>query len=261
MISSSLLLVGCGKMGSALLKRWQSQSNIKRIEVIEPNAAQATWHKTLNALPTDYSPDVIVFAVKPQQLAEILPAYGKRFGNKPLYISIAAGKTMDFFQKHVGKDIRIVRAMPNSPALVGKGMSVLCAAPALSAADKKSATQLMQAVGQVEWAEEKLMDAVTAISGSGPAYVFLFLDALTKAGVNTNLREPLAKKLALETVAGSCALAGESKESFEQLRKNVTSRGGTTEAALKILMKDNALEKLLKEAVLAAAKRSKELAE
>lgn len=266
--SISILLVGAGKMGSALLQRWKKKFPHAKFEVIEPQASQPGWHKNLESLAADYTPDVIVFAVKPQQLEAILPAYKKRFGSKPLYISIAAGKTTEFFRKHLGNDVRIVRAMPNTPAMVGEGMTVLVASPALSDNDHRIASQLMQAVGIIDWLRnESTIDAVTALSGSGPAYVFLFLDSLIKAGIVAGLDEATAKTLTLQTVVGSVALVKQdgdfvdpnSGESLEELRKNVTSPGGTTEAALKILMEGNALEKLIEKAVLAAAKRSKEL--
>jgi len=266
---NSLLLVGCGKMGGALLGGWEqrrAQLNLITIDVIEPDYPHAfagiSSYKHLDALPTNRLPAVIVFAVKPQQLADILPAYQKRFGeHRPLYISIAAGKSLAFFAGHLGENAHVVRAMPNTPALVGEGMTVLCAARTLPQSSRHVASQLMEAVGKVEWLEEEsLMDAVTAISGSGPAYVFLFLDALTKAGIRAGLPEKLATKLALQTVAGSCALAdAPGADSFEQLRKNVTSPGGTTEAALQILMEDRALEQLVEEAVMAAKERSIEL--
>ncbi|MDE3015542.1 MAG: pyrroline-5-carboxylate reductase [Pseudomonadota bacterium] len=261
----TLLLVGCGKMGGALLQRWQD-TRIANISVIDPNdldchAPGVSHHKNLESLSQNYIPDIVVFAVKPPQLPHILPAYRRRFESNPLYISIAAGKTIEFFRKHLGDDIRIVRAMPNTPAMVGEGITILCKTNSLSDKDKNSAEILMQVTGGIGWTEdESLMDGVTAISGSGPAYVFLLLDALTKAGVDAGLGVELARTLALKTVAGSCDLATRSPgQSFEQLRKNVTSPGGTTEAALKVLMEDDALETLIKKAVCAAAKRSGEL--
>lgn len=260
---SSLLLVGCGKMGGALLTGWEAMD--MRFDVIEPNTsskhAHATWHANLESLPEDYAPDIIVLAVKPQQLEQLLPDYKKRFSkNTPLYISIAAGKNLSFYHSHLGDHAHVVRVMPNTPTLVKKGMSVLCARNTISAHAKKVASQLLETVGKVEWLEdEALMDAVTSISGSGPAYVFLFADSLTKAGVAAGLPESLAKTLALETIAGSCALANESKETLENLRKNVTSPGGTTAAALDVFMANNALEDLTKQAVFAAKARSKAL--
>lgn len=261
---SSLLLVGCGKMGGALLASWQRAFYATNFDVIEPayNTSEVmgfTLHPNLDSLPKDYTPAVIVFAVKPQNLAEILPQYRARFGDKPLYISIAAGKDIKFLSEHLGANAPIVRAMPNLPAMVGRGMIALSATASVPEAARKNATALMQAAGKVQWMEEAMMDAVTALSGSGPAYVFLFLDALAKAGVAAGLPEAATKTFALETLAGSCELARAGKDSFEQLRKNVTSPGGTTEAALAVLMKDDAFEKLVREAVLAAKKRSEEL--
>ena len=254
-------------MGSALLARWlqyfpESHFDVIELDHTQRNSAQVTWHKSLDALPQDYPQVFVVFAVKPQQLGDLLPAYGKRFGNVPLYISVAAGKDLQFLASRLGERMQVVRAMPNTPALAGQGMSVLCASGTLPASARNVATQLMQAVGKVEWvSDESLMDAVTALSGSGPAYVFLFLECLVKAGMAAGLSENIARTLTLQTVSGSLALAEQSQDSFEQLRKNVTSPGGTTEAALAVLMKNNAMENIVKEAVLAAAKRSKKLSQ
>ena len=259
---SSLLLVGCGNMGSAMLSSWRQNPahGILEFYVIDPNySTSGSVFKDLPTLPENIKPETIVFAAKPQQLAEILPAYKKRFGYSPLYISIAAGKTIGFFAEHLGADARIIRAMPNTPALVGKAITALCASLNVSDNDKASATALMEAFGKALWVDESKMDAVTAISGSGPAYVFLFLEALTKAGINAGLEEKIARELALKMANGSLHLAGKSPETFEKLRQNVTSKGGTTEAALSILMQKNGLEKLLDEAVQAAIKRAKTL--
>lgn len=259
---SSLLLVGCGNMGSAMLSSWRKNPahGISEFYVIDPNySTSGSVFKDLPTLPENIRPEIIVFAAKPQQLAEILPAYKKRFGYSTLYISIAAGKTIGFFAEHLGADARIIRAMPNTPALVGKAITALCASLNVSDNDKASATALMEAFGKALWVDESKMDAVTAISGSGPAYVFLFLEALTKAGINAGLEEKIASELALEMANGSLHLAAKSPETFEKLRQNVTSKGGTTEAALNVLMQQNGLEKLLDEAVQAAIKRAKTL--
>ncbi len=265
---SSLLLVGCGRMGSALLEGWQRDDapDIARFDIIDPHRYQENsdtffWHKSLEELPQDHAPQVIVLAVKPQDMEALLPAYRARYAAAdPLYISIAAGKSLRFLTFHLGEQARIVRAMPNLPALVRRGITVLCADARLPEAARHTAGTLMQAIGSVEWLkDESLMDAVTAISGSGPAYVFLFMESLVNAGIDAGLPQELAETLALETIAGSCALAEEHHESLEQLRKNVTSPGGTTEAALTVLMKGNALEALVKKTVAAAAKRSQEL--
>jgi pyrroline-5-carboxylate reductase len=269
-MTSSLLLVGCGKMGGALLERWQHKhaAGITRFDVIElhapPHAVpQTRWFKSLDELPAADMPGVIVFAVKPQHLEEVLPLYKARFkGHKPLYLSIAAGKELAFYARHLGKHAHVVRGMPNTPALAGEGMTVLCAASSLPASARQIASELMDAVGRTAWLEdESLMDAVTAISGCGPAYVFLFLDAMVKAGVSAGLPEALAKALAQQTMLGSGALIAQSTDSLEQLRKNVTSPGGATQAALAVLMHDNILEDLMDYAVKAAVDRSKALSQ
>lgn len=264
----SLLLIGCGNMGSAMLSSWQKNPacGVSNFYIIEPNHSTGdtisggSFFKTLTDLPNNIKPDVIIFALKPQQLAEILPEYKKHFGTTPLYISIAAGKTLDFFAEHLGTEAKIIRAMPNTPALVGKAITALCANPNVSEAQKYSATALVESFGKAIWVDEHNMDTVTAISGSGPAYVFLFLEALTKAGINAGLSQEIAKTLALEMTHGSIHLTAKTGETFEKLRHNVTSKGGTTEAALNILMNNNALEKLIEEAVQSAIKRAKTLA-
>ncbi len=249
---SSLLLVGHGNMGSAMLASWQKNPahGISNFYVAEKNDS---------TLPANVKPDVVVFAVKPQQLAEILSEYKNKFGNAPLYISVAAGKTLQFFSERMGAGAKVVRCMPNTPALVGKAVTALCANANVKEKEKISASALMASFGKAIWVEEQDMDAVTAISGSGPAYVFLFLEALTKAGVKSGLSVDTAKTLALEMMHGSLHLAAKSEDGFEKLRENVTSKGGTTEAALEVLMREDALEKLIGEAVQVAVKRAKDL--
>jgi pyrroline-5-carboxylate reductase len=260
---SSLLLVGCGNMGSAMYASWQKNNahGISDFYVIDhKHSAGDTFFPSLDSFPSDIKPDVIVFAVKPQQLAEILPLYKERFGMAPLYISIAAGKTLGFFASYLGEGAKIIRAMPNTPALVGKAVTALCATPNVQEMQKNQATALMAAFGKAIWVAEENMDAVTAISGSGPAYVFLFLEALTQAGINAGLDQETAKMLALEMTHGSIHLASKGSDDFAKLRENVTSKGGTTEAALQILMAENALGGLIDNAVQAAIKRAKFLA-
>jgi pyrroline-5-carboxylate reductase len=264
----SLLLVGYGNMGGAMLARWQEKSpaEVGEFFVISPNitiplsSCNVSNFTSLEEFPCDISPDIIVFAVKPQQLADILPEYKKRFGIAPVYLSIAAGKTLKFFAEHLGNDAKIIRTMPNTPALIGKAVTALCANENVAPAQQEIATALMQAIGISLWVAEKDMNAVTALSGSGPAYVFLFLEALTKAGISVGLAENVAKTLALEMLHGSIHLAAKSSESYEKLRENVTSKGGTTQAALSVLMHENALEKLLQEAIAAAAQKAEILA-
>ncbi len=262
-----VLLVGCGKMGGALLAGWQKSQNAPmRFSIIarsKPSGTHASAHyySQLSEFPADETVDIIVFAVKPQQLSAILPEYRARFEKaSALYISIAAGKTIAYFKQHLGDNARIIRVMPNTPSLIGQGVSLLFSPGEIDATQKESACSLMQAVGSVAIMEsEQQLDAATAISGCGPAYVFLFLESLTKAGIMSGLSEPVARELALGTVYGSAALALDSDESFAKLRQNVTSPGGVTEAALRVLMQEKGLDTLLKEAVLAAQHRAKEL--
>jgi pyrroline-5-carboxylate reductase len=202
--------------------------------------------------------DCIVLAVKPQSMDVVLSSCAKAHTGS-LYLSIAAGKTLGYFEKHLGK-AAVVRAMPNTPALIRKGISALCANTYVNAQQKQLATSLLEAAGEVVWLnDEAQMDAVTAISGSGPAYVFLFMEALIAAGLAQELSEEIATKLALHTVRGSVKLAMKSDELLADLRKNVTSPGGTTEAALKVLMKEDGLKALISKAVAAAIGRAKEL--
>ncbi len=258
----TLLLVGNGKMGNALLSRWQTSrpKSITRFIVIDPthapkSSALVKSFKGLEALPKNISPSVVVFAVKPQQLTALLPAYAKRFGAAPLYLSIAAGKPLAGLAAGLGDKARIVRAMPNLPAVIGKGMTVLCATPSVSGAHKNVALQLMRSAGHVVWIDdEKMMDGITAISGNGPAYLFLFMEALTDAALQCGIPEKLATQLVRQAMIGGALLA--EKNNFADLRKQVTSPGGTTEAALKVLMKNDALKRLILDAVEAAARRS-----
>jgi len=256
-----ILLIGAGKMGGALLAAWL-KAGAGSITVVEPNASFADSRVTVKRKLGEVSdiPDVVLLAVKPQSLDMLLPELATKFSDKPLYLSIAAGKTLSYFEKHLG-DAAIVRAMPNTPALIGKGISAVVANKNASDAQRQLATQVLKAAGDVVWLEdESLMDAVTAVSGSGPAYAFLFMESLIEAAIAQGLPEDIAKKLVVETVHGAAELARKSGESLEQLRKNVTSPGGTTEAALAVFMKNDALKKLIAEAVRCAVKRSKELA-
>ena len=254
-------------MGGALLAGWhKSYAGRMEFSVITPSTPasqleQVSYYTRIDDMPASPTPDVIVFAVKPQQLDTVLPAYAKRFSGSPiLFISVAAGKSVDYFKSHLGRDAQVIRAMPNTPSLIGQGMTVLYAPREVPLPMQETANTLMAAVGDTASIEDELhMDAVAAISGSGPAYVFYFLDCLTQAGVQAGLNKALAQKLALRTVAGAAALASNGEESFEQLRQNVTSPGGMTEAALQILMSDKGLEPLLSEAVQAAKRRASQL--
>jgi pyrroline-5-carboxylate reductase len=265
----SLLLVGCGKMGGALLRGWLAGDLAERVLVVEPGDGSIAFSgeprvstvASAEALPQALRPTVIVLAVKPQAMAAVLPAYRRFAATKPLFVSIAAGKTLSFFARELGADTPAVRAMPNTPAAIGRGAAVAVANAAVDAPRRAIAERLLAAVGEVAWVDdETLLDAVTAVSGSGPAYVFLLIECLAKAAMAAGLPEALAMRLARATVTGSGELAHRSAEAAAELRRNVTSPGGTTQAALDVLLAKDGLEALLTRAVLAAAKRSRELA-
>jgi pyrroline-5-carboxylate reductase len=266
----ALLLVGCGKMGGALLRGWLDRGLARRYVVIEPDpgARSLAGDPAVDILPSieglagDFAPDIVVLAIKPQIMAQVLPPYRRFVGAGTPFLSIAAGKTLGFFARTLGAKAAVVRAMPNTPAAIGRGIAVACANAAVDASGRALAERLLAAVGEVGWVEdEALIDAVTAVSGSGPAYVFLLIECLAKAGMAAGLPEALALRLARATVAGSGELARLSSESAARLRENVTSPGGTTQAALEVLMAPDGLEPLLTRAVLAAARRSRELAD
>ena len=265
-----ILLVGGGKMGGAMLAGWiKNGVDPSDIHVVEPDqkagAALRDRHKVVvhDSLPERIdSPTMVVFAVKPQVLAAVAPPYKRFVGPDTAFLSIAAGKTIAFFERHLGADAAIIRAMPNTPAAVGRGITVLYANGGTSEEQMGFCETLMTSVGGVRWAvSEAQFDAVTAVSGSGPAYVFLLIECLAEAGVAAGLPADLAMDLARATVTGSGELAYQSDESAETLRRNVTSPGGTTAAALEVLMGKDGLKELMTRAVAAAARRSKELAD
>jgi pyrroline-5-carboxylate reductase len=256
-------------MGSALLSGWLQQDILKTAShIVEPMGADdfdidpnIVVHQDSKDLPLGLNPEVIVFAVKPQHMGDVVPAYKKFVGPNTMFLSIAAGTNIGFFESMLGSDAAIVRAMPNTPAAIGKGITVLC--PNANASDEQAtlAKFLLEAVGQaILMDDETLMDAVTAVSGSGPAYVFLLTETLAEAGVKAGLPRNLADQLALQTVAGAGALAAQSNDKPAQLRENVTSPGGTTFEALQVLMAKDGLQSLMTKAVAAATRRGKELA-
>jgi pyrroline-5-carboxylate reductase len=265
--SGTLLLVGAGKMGSAMLEGWLARGlNPKRIMVIEPQPVKAIKALTrrgvkLNAKGKAAQAAAIVIAVKPQTAPEALPPLAVHVGTSTLVLSIMAGRTLGFLQNALPPDTAIVRAMPNTPAAIGRGIAVAVANANVSARQRKLAGDLLAAIGKVEWvSDEVLMDAVTALSGSGPAYVFLLAEAMAKAGIAAGLPAELAARLARETVAGSGELLHRSDVDAAMLRQNVTSPGGTTAAALDVLMGPGGFDALLTKAIAAATKRSRELA-
>lgn len=266
MAPADILLVGCGKMGSALLAGWLQSDRVGHVDIVEPYPPElpasdrVTLHASIATVSPERRPGVVVFAVKPQMLAEVVPAYREIVATGALVLSIAAGKTIAGFEALLG-NAAVVRAMPNTPAAIGRGVTVAVGNPRATQAQKNLAHELLEAVGVVSWVtEEGLLDAVTAVSGSGPAYVFLLIEAMTAAGIAAGLPPALAELLARETVAGSGELARQSTEPAAQLRRNVTSPNGTTEAALRILMADDGMAPLLRRAIDAATQRSRELA-
>lgn len=262
-----LLLVGCGKMGGALLAGWLDGGIVAADAVIVVEPADITLPAGVRrvddaaALDADIVPEIIVFAVKPQAMDGVVPPYARFAGGRTVFLSIAAGRPIGYFERLLDPAAAIVRAMPNTPAAVGRGVTVLCANAQVPGVRRETCAALLSAVGAVEWVEdEALMDAVTAVSGSGPAYVFLLAEELAKAGVAAGLPEDLAQNLARLTVAGSGELLMQSDESAATLRENVTSPGGTTAAALAVLMAADGLSPLMARAVDAATRRSRDLA-
>ncbi|MGE3870855.1 MAG: pyrroline-5-carboxylate reductase [Pseudorhodoplanes sp.] len=261
----SLALIGAGKMGSAMLQGWLALGlDPKAVTVIEPQPSaelQALARRGVALNPEARPPvAVMVIAVKPQVAGEVLAPLAPLVGEGTLAISIMAGKTLGFLRQALPQ-ARIVRAMPNTPAAIGRGMTVAVPGPGVDAAQRDLAQNLLAATGAVEWVEdESLMDAVTALSGSGPAYVFLLAEAMAAAGRAAGLPAALAEKLARETVAGAGELMHRSDLHASALRQNVTSPGGTTAAALAVLMAPDGQETLMTRAIAAATKRSRELA-
>jgi len=272
MIEGTILLVGCGKMGGALLKGWFAKGlNPVDVMVVEPAGRDmvdaAADHPALVVLsdatdvPSDFTPDVVVFAVKPQTAAEVIPAYKRMAESGTVFLSIVAGLPSEKLQSMLGENVAVVRAMPNTPASIGQGISVLYASPYAGPSQKRVCKVLMAAVGHTAWVEDEvLMDAVTAVSGSGPAYVFLLVELMANAGIREGLPRDLAALLARATVAGAGSLLDADDSPALTLRENVTSPGGTTAAALEVLMSDEGLPNLMNRAIAAAAKRSKDLA-
>jgi pyrroline-5-carboxylate reductase len=264
----NVLLVGCGKMGTALLRGWLAGNAATRFIVVEPEGlpagvsggANVEWHATPDTLPSGPAPDAVVFAVKPQVIDAVLPRYRRWVRPETVFVSIVAGKTLADLGRQLSP-APLVRAMPNTPASIGRGITVACATSQVTDGQRRLCDRLFAATGENAWVEEEaLMDAVTAVSGSGPAYVFLLIEALARAGEAEGLPPQLALRLARSTVAGSGELARVSPESPARLRENVTSPGGTTQAALEVLMAEDGLEVLIGRAVDAAVARSRALA-
>jgi pyrroline-5-carboxylate reductase len=265
-ISGTLVLAGAGKMGGAMLAGWLARGlDAGRVVVIEPHpsaeiSALSTKGVRLNPPAKDVGAvATLVVALKPQTFRAAGAMLKSFAGPSTLVVSIMAGTTIAGIEAVCGGSV--VRAMPNTPAAIGRGITVAVAAKNVSAAQRADADALLRATGSVEWVDdENLMDAVTAVSGSGPAYIFLLAEELARAGVEAGLPAELATKLARETVAGSGELLRRSDAPSATLRQNVTSPGGTTAAALEVLMGPDGMQSLLTRAVAAATKRSKQLA-
>jgi pyrroline-5-carboxylate reductase len=265
-IKTTIVLAGAGKMGGAMLSGWLARGlDAISVAVIEPHPsddirALVTKGIRLNPSPKDIGAvATLVVALKPQMFREAEAMLKSFSGASTLVVSIMAGATIASVEEICGGSV--VRAMPNTPAAIGRGITVAVAAKNVSADQRAVADALLRATGSVEWIDdENLMDAVTAVSGSGPAYIFLLAEELARAGVEAGLPAELATKLARETVAGSGELLRRSELASATLRQNVTSPGGTTAAALEVLMGPDGMQSLLTRAVAAATKRGKELA-
>jgi pyrroline-5-carboxylate reductase len=264
-----IVIVGVGHMGGAFARGLIAAGMGSRLILIDPaiKLADARAFKAAGAVAADdanaaadTAPEAIILAVKPQLMRVVAPAYAE-LARKALVISIAAGTPVESLELWLRNPRAVVRAMPNLPASIGKGISAAYATPTTTAVQRKLAATLLAAIGELVWLEgEELMNAVTAVSGSGPAYVLLLVEALTAAGERQGFAPDVARKLARKTIEGVGALLASSEDDPADLRRSVTSPGGTTEAALKVLMADGRFEKLLADAVAAAVARGFELA-
>lgn len=262
-----ILLVGCGRMGRALLRGWL-RDGLGPITIVEPDAAAVApflndagidWVSSLAELPPGFHPETIVLAVKPQMIEAVGNPLSTFVAPHTLILSILAGVSVASLSRLLGSET-VVRVMPNLPASIGRAVSVAVAAAAVTPSQRDGADRLLRAVGRVEWiGDEALIDPVTAVSGSGPAYVFLLVEILAAAGVKAGLAPELAMTLARETVTGAAELMHGSDLPASELRRNVSSPGGTTIAALSVLTADNRLQSLFDEAIEAAAERAREL--
>lgn len=267
-MSNTILLIGCGNMGFAMLRGWLREDATRSVYVVEPadelraRAAEAgaLAVSQLAELPQDLTPDLVFLAVKPNLIEAVLADCSDYATHGATFISVAAGVATETMANRLPTGAAIIRCMPNTPAAIGEGMMVLFARDGVKDAVKAFVTSLLATSGVVTWiADEAQMDAVTAISGSGPAYVFHFIEALTEAGVALGLPEETASLLAKQTVRGAGRLAMEADVDPARLRQQVTSPGGTTAAALNVFMSEGRTGKLVAEATVAARDRSIEL--
>lgn len=260
-----LLLVGFGKMAQAMTAGWRELGLAPSYAVDPAGPAtpgpEITVVPSADALPTAFAPAAVILAVKPQVAAQAVPSYA-RFVGGSVFLSIMAGRTLRGLATWLGDDAAIVRAMPNTPAAVRQGITVACPGQHVNSEQRKLCEALLRAIGDVAWVEDEgLLDPVTAVSGGGPAYVFLLVELLERAAVEQGIPAPLARLLARQTVAGSGALLGASGDDASAMRRAVTSPNGTTERALAILMEPQAWPDLVSRAIAAATQRSRSLAE
>lgn len=259
-----ILLIGFGKMGGAMLAGWRERGLAGAVAVDPALPAapgpEVTVVADAGAIPTGFAPAAVVLAVKPQNAAAALPLVA-RFATGAVFLSIMAGRTIAGLRGLLGEPAAVVRAMPNTPAAVRQGITVACAGPGVTAAQQSLCDTLLAAVGTVAWVvDEALIDPVTAVSGGGPAYVFLLAELLERAAIEQGIPADLARLMARRTIAGSGALLAASTEDAAALRRAVTSPHGTTERALAVLMQDAAWPALVSRAIAAATARSRELA-
>ncbi len=255
-------IIGGGNMGTAIISRTFKKY---RIAVCEKDMARVVLlKKKFRAVPASLShlissSDVIILAVKPQDMESVLVELKGSLKPRTLVISIAAGLTTRYFEKHLGKKVRVIRTMPNMPAQIGEGVTALCKGKQATPKDLQAASKIFSHIGEVVIVDEKMMDSVTAVSGSGPAYVFLVVECFLKAAEKSGLKPEIVEKLVQSTLLGSVNLYLKSKEPAGDLRVKVTSKGGTTQAALDIFL-DNNFEKMFIDAIRAAQLRAKQLA-
>lgn len=266
--ANPVVLIGAGNMGGAMLSGWlKSGVPGSAVVVVDPGPSAAMLATIVDAgashvttAPAGLKAGVLFLAVKPQVMEVVLPAVKSMVGPQTVVVSVAAGKTLAFLEKHLG-EAAMVRAMPNTPAMVGRGVTGAFANARVSAKQRDGVNALLRVSGPVEWVPaESDIDSVTALSGSGPAYVFYLVECMAEAGRKLGLQADLAMRLARETVAGAGELLHQSPDDAARLRQNVTSPGGTTAAALSVLMAEDGMQPLFDQALAAARKRAEELA-
>ncbi|MGL3604951.1 pyrroline-5-carboxylate reductase [Rhizobium sp. G187] len=264
-----IVLVGAGNMGGAMLSGWlKSGVPGSSVTIVDPGPSETMMAKIRDAgarhsvsAPDNLKADILFLALKPQVMDAVLPGLKSLVGPQTTVVSVAAGKTLASMESHLG-EAAMVRAMPNTPAMIGRGVTGAFANAAVSGAQRDVVHRLLKVSGPVEWVDsEDAINAVTALSGSGPAYVFYLVECMAEAGRKSGLPADLAMRLARETVAGAGELLHQSPDPADTLRKNVTSPGGTTAAALSVLMAPNGMQPLFDVAIEAARKRAEELAQ